>query len=159
MTLRADIEIVGVDVLSREESLIPVQLFDGRHLSFETNAFDAVMMIDVLHHAADQEALLTEAARVARDALIIKDHIMAGSITRATLAFMDWVGNARHGVSLPYAYWTAEQWEREFTARSLRVVEFRPKLGLYPWPASLMFERRLHFIAKLEHAVRVSSGG
>lgn len=151
---RPDLRIRGVDVLIRPESHIPVEWFDGIRLPFRDREYDAVMMVDVLHHATDQAALLAETARVARRAVVIKDHVVSGLLARPTLAFMDWVGNARHGVALPYSYWTEEQWQRSFARLGLRTTARRDSLGLYPWPASLVFGRGLHFVAVLEPAIR-----
>lgn len=150
--LRPDVSIRGVDVLVRPETHIPVDAFDGTTLPCADGAHDAVMLVDVLHHASDQARLLSECARAARRAVLIKDHVLHGVLARRTLAFMDWVGNARHGVALPYAYWTEQEWQAGLRAAGLRVQERRNRLGLYPWPASLVFERGLHFIALLEHA-------
>jgi SAM-dependent methyltransferase len=151
MELRPDLRIEGVDVLARPTSHIPVTLFDGVTLPFATGEFDAVMMVDVLHHAARQDELLAETARVAKRALVIKDHVLTGVLAQPTLAFMDWVGNARHGVALPYNYWSEQRWRGAWSALGLRVATRRDALGLYPWPASLAFERGLHFIVVLEH--------
>jgi SAM-dependent methyltransferase len=153
-TVRPDLRMLGVDVLVRPDAQIPVRRFDGVQLPFADGGFDVVMMIDVLHHATDQDALLRESVRVAKRAIVIKDHTADGLFAHATLRLMDWVGNARHGVALPYAYWTAEQWKRSFAALELRVVDMRDDLGLYPWPASAVFERKLHFMAVLEPARR-----
>ena len=147
---RSDLRMLGVDVLVRPRTHIPVRQFDGILLPFADGAFDTVMMVDVLHHADDQEALLTEVVRVAKRAVVIKDHTADGFLANSTLRFMDWVGNARHGVSLPYAYWSGERWHGQFRNHHLRVSTMRKDLGLYPWPASLLFERNLHFIAVLE---------
>jgi SAM-dependent methyltransferase len=152
MERRPDLRIQGVDVLVRRETFIPVREFDGTTLPLPDRSVDAVMLVDVVHHAADQSALMREVARVARGAVVIKDHFARGLFAHTTLRFMDWVGNARYGVSLPYAYWTPEQWDAAFRDASLRVVQRRERLGLYPWPASLVFERGLHFIAVLEPA-------
>jgi SAM-dependent methyltransferase len=147
---RPDLRISGVDVMVRPNALIPVRQFDGVRLPFADDAFDVVMMIDVLHHANDQSALLREVRRVAKRRVVIKDHYADGFLAWPTLRFMDWVGNARHGVALPYAYWRSERWHAELSAAGLRVADRRSRLGLYPWPASLVFERGLHFIAVLE---------
>lgn len=152
MDARPDVAITGVDVLARPTAHIPVKLFDGVVLPFSDAEFDVVMMIDVLHHATQQDALLRELARVARRRVMIKDHFVRGLLARPTLRFMDWVGNAHHGVALPYSYWTPDRWERAFANAGLRLVEQRARLGLYPWPASLAFERGLHFVAMLEPA-------
>ena len=152
LDLRPDVQIQGVDVLARPTSHIPVDLFDGVKLPYGDREFDVVMMVDVLHHAARQDQLLEEMVRVSKRLLVVKDHSLRGLLARRTLAFMDWVGNARHGVALPYSYWTPTQWDRAYSRLELRVVQHRERLGLYPWPASLVFERRLHFIAVLERS-------
>ena len=66
------------------------------------------------------------------------------------LRFMDWVGNARHGVVLPYNYWPARRWTETFASLGLVPVSMKTRLRLYPWPATWVFERKLHFLAKLE---------
>jgi SAM-dependent methyltransferase len=147
---RRDLKMFGVDVLVRPHTHIPVRQFDGVLLPFADNAFEIVMMVDVLHHADDQRALLAEVARVAQRAVVIKDHRADGFLAVPTLRFMDWVGNARHGVALPYAYWGSGQWASELKRVGLRVATERARLGLYAWPASMLFERGLHFIAVLE---------
>jgi SAM-dependent methyltransferase len=147
---RRDLRMYGVDVLVRPKTHIPVRQFDGVLLPFADDAFDAVMLVDVLHHADDQQALLREVARVARRSVVIKDHNADGFLAGPTLRLMDWVGNARHGVALPYSYWSSERWSKEFSEAGLRLASQRSRLGLYPWPASIVFERGLHFIAVLE---------
>lgn len=153
-SLRSDLRVRGVDVLVRPDALIRVEPFDGVHLPYADREFDVVMMIDVLHHASDQASLLRETARVAKRAVVIKDHVVSGRLARPTLSFMDWVGNARHGVALPYSYLTEAQWQESFARLGLRTAARRDRLGLYPWPASLLFERGLHFMAVLEPAAR-----
>ena len=150
MERRPDVSIRGVDVLARPHSHIPVEMFDGVRLPFPDRAFDAVMMVDVLHHASEQDALLAEMSRVTRGVVVIKDHLVDGLLAHPTLRFMDWLGNARHGVALPYAYWTRTRWQEAFDRARLRVTHWRGALHLYPWPASLVFDRRLHFVSVLE---------
>ncbi len=148
-TARPDISIHGVDVLVRPSAKISVQHFDGITLPFPDRSFDVVTFVDVLHHTDDPNVLLREAARVGRRAIVLKDHTMEGFCAYSTLRFMDWVGNARHGVVLPYNYWPEDRWRESFAALKLEVSEWRAALGLYPWPASILFERTLHFVALL----------
>jgi hypothetical protein len=107
------------------------------------------MFSDVLHHTAEPRELLCEASRVARNAVAIKDHLLSGMLAGPTLAFMDRVGNRRFGVALPYNYWTRAQWMAAFSELSLVPEVWDQKLELYPFPASLVFDRSLHFVAKL----------
>lgn len=147
---RPDVRLEGMDVLLRPQTFIPVTAFDGRQIPAGDHHFDVVMFVDVLHHTQDPMILLREAARVARRGLLIKDHCLNGWLAGPTLRFMDWVGNARHGVALPYLYWSWPQWQHAWAELKLRPAQCRRRLHLYPPPASWLFDRSLHFIAWLE---------
>jgi SAM-dependent methyltransferase len=149
---RPDVQVRGIDVLVREDTRIPVRPFDGSHFPEADGGVDTVMLVDVLHHTDDPAAVLREAARVASRAVVIKDHLSQGLFATPTLRLMDRVGNARHGVRLPYNYLTSAQWDDAFARAGLRVDAWVPRLGLYPAPASWLFERGLHFAARLVHA-------
>src|SRR5260221_7894126 len=107
---RPDLTLDGIDVLVRPHTHIPVRAFNGRRIDSPDNSYDAVLFVDVLHHTDDPAVLIREAARVARRCIILKDHTRDGFLAGPTLAFMDWVGNARHGVALPYNYWPRKRW-------------------------------------------------
>lgn len=147
---RPDIRVQGIDVLSRAQTHIPVALFDGLHFPFDSASFDVVLFSDVLHHTADPSVLLREAARVAAHYVLIKDHYREGFAAGARLRFMDWVGNARFGVALPYNYWTEAQWRVGWQDAGLKPERVVMKLGLYPKPADWIFGAKLHFIALLK---------
>ena len=147
--LRPDLTLEGIDVLVREGTHVPVRAFDGRHIESAEKSYDAVMFVDVLHHTDDPEILLTEAVRVARQCLIIKDHTRNGLLAGLTLRFMDWVGNARYGVALPYNYLSRLQWLAIARELGLMIAQWNDRLQLYPWWARWVFERKLHFIARM----------
>jgi SAM-dependent methyltransferase len=153
---RPDLRVEGIDVLVRADARIPVTAFDGSVLPFPDRSFDEVMFVDVLHHTEDPNVLLREAARVSRRGIVLKDHLLEGWLAGPVLRFMDEVGNARHGVALPHNYWPRRRWTEAFTALRLRERSWREDVGLYPWPADLVFGRSLHFIARLEVAGRGS---
>jgi SAM-dependent methyltransferase len=146
---RPDISIVGLDVLVREQTAIPVRPFDGQNIPYDPGSFDLTLFVDVLHHTTDPLVLLRESARVSRVGLLIKDHLREGRLAQPTLRVMDWMGNQRHGVALPYNYWSRAQWDGAIAALQLKVGAWEDRLGLYPWPAKLIFERSLHFISLL----------
>jgi len=147
--IRPDLTIRGIDVLVRPDAKIPVDWFDGVRLPCGDKTIDVVTFIDVLHHTDDPEALLTEAKRVARKAIVLKDHTLTGLGAYSTLRFMDWTGNAHHGIALPYNYWTEQRWREAFHRLRLHVADWRSDLELYPYPASLVFGRQLHFVASV----------
>lgn len=148
--LRPGLHMEGMDVLVRPQTAIPVREYDGTHFPYPDRAVDMVMLVDVLHHTQHPEKILAEAARVARVAVVVKDHTVVGPFARLTLRAMDWVGNAHHGVALPYNYWTKEEWERTFEDLGLEVSRWNAQLDLYAVPLRPVFERSLHFIGVLK---------
>lgn len=146
--IRPDIAIEGIDVLVRPDTAIPVREYDGTHIPFADNAFDTAIVVDVLHHTDDPEAVLGEIARTART-IIIKDHLRNGLAAGITLRFMDWVGNAAHGVRLPYNYLSRAEWLDIWSRLQLKTSAFTSRLALYPRPFSWLFDRNLHFVTIL----------
>lgn len=146
---RSDIRLEGVDVLAREGTAIPIRAFDGTTLPCEDGSFDAVMFVDVLHHTREPDVLLREACRVTRQVILIKDHTRNGLLAGSTLRLMDWVGNAHHGVALPYNYRTRAEWMDTLERVGLRIEFWDGRPRLYPRPGSWIFGRSLHFIARL----------
>jgi len=157
MGLRDDLAIEGVDVLIRPKTHIPVTRFDGGALPFEDKSFDYVTVVDVLHHTEAPAAVLAEACRVARKGIIIKDHLLDGWLAGPTLRLMDWVGNRGHDVVLPYNYLTRDAWAAAFSEAGCSVTTWDENLHLYPRPASMLFDRHLHFVALMKplHAAGV----
>jgi SAM-dependent methyltransferase len=151
--LSASIQIRGIEIAPRPNCRIECAAFDGRTVPHPSASFDISMLVDVLHHAPDAQGiaqLLSEAARVSRRYILVKDHLSESSLDFKTLQLMDWVGNRPHGVVLPYSYQSREQWNAHFAAAGLRVSDWNPTIRLYPFPLSAVFGRGLHFIALLE---------
>jgi len=155
------VEIEGIDVRVRPNACIPTREFDGSHIPYPNSSFDVVMFVDVLHHTIDPNELLDEAVRVLRPngIVAIKDHLLRGLLARPTLRFMDYIGNARHGVALPYNYWSGAQWNAAFRRVGLDVARWEQNLGLYPIPFNVIFGRSLHFIAALRKSAPLNQPG
>ena len=149
LDVRGDVDVSGVDVLVRSDAAIPVKSFDGRTIPHANRSFDTTLLIDVLHHSEDPEALLAEAARVSRTWVILTDHIVRGPLSSRLLRLMDDVGNRRFGVALRYDYWSEPRWHETFERLELRVETWIPKLALYPPPLDWVFGGSLHFVARL----------
>jgi SAM-dependent methyltransferase len=153
---RPDLTVTGIDVLPRAHTHIPVEIFDGSRIPFADESFDVVLFCDVLHHTPAPTTLLHEARRVARRSVLIKDHNRDGVAAGARLRFMDWVGNSRFGVALPYNYWTKSQWRDAWQEIGLQADQIITDLGLYLLPANWIFGAKLHFIARLTKCVPVA---
>jgi len=149
MDARPQLAIQGIDVLARPSCAIPMECYDGQQFPFDDNSVDVVLFMDVLHHTDDPFSLLQEAVRIARHAVVLKDHLCNSRIDERILAFMDWIGNRSHGVALPYNYWSADQWLDAWSRLGHEPDIVITRLGLYPWFARPVFEQGLHFIARV----------
>lgn len=154
MALRPDVRIAGIDVLVRPGTKIPVTGFSGGTIPHGDKSFDAVIFVDVLHHADDPQLLLNEARRVAGKMVLVKDHLAENALQHFLLKLMDWVGNRPHGVVLKYEYWSRAQWSGAFEKAGLTPAGLDLGLGIYLWPLSMIFGGSLQALYRL-----VPSGG
>lgn len=71
---RAGFQVDGLDISdnSFRETLRPI-IYDGVQMPIESNAYDTALLLTVLHHTTDPDAILQEAARVAKRVIIIED--------------------------------------------------------------------------------------
>jgi len=79
------VDPTGVDVKDFRQSEIPFQQFDGTSIPFPDNAFDRVVLSEVLHHSHDPMALIKECRRVARCSIIVFEDIPDGWLGKAIL--------------------------------------------------------------------------
>ncbi|MFY9949134.1 MAG: class I SAM-dependent methyltransferase, partial [Candidatus Sulfotelmatobacter sp.] len=149
---RTDLVITGIDVLPRSHTSIAVDMFDGSSIPFDDQSFDLVLFSDVLHHTSDPAILLREARRVSSQNVLIKDHNRNGLLAGPRLRLMDWVGNARFGVALPYNYWSERQWHEAWRIIGLKPEQTVTRIGLYPKPIDWLFGAKLHFITLLSRS-------
>ncbi len=121
-------------------------------LPWDTRAFDVVLLVDVLHHAEQPEALLCEALRVGARVLV-KDHFEYGWPSRTLLKLLDWLGNRAYGVPVPGRYFTPARFDA-LVALSGACARIDVGLDLYGhWPLiRLLVPPRLHFVARLDPA-------
>ena len=149
MGLVPGLKVTGVEYSPRSNCVIPCSGFDGKHLPFANGSFDGCMFIDVLHHSLEPLAILRDAARVCRRFIVIKDHLAENTVDHWTLRLMDWVGNRPHGVVLPYAYLSRQEWVGLYRDAGLVESDTNREIPIYPAPFSLIFGRGLHFVSVL----------
>jgi len=67
-------EVTALDIqnLSIVPDIKPI-IYDGKKLPFKNNSFDTALLLTVLHHTPDPEAILKEAKRVSKKIIIIED--------------------------------------------------------------------------------------
>jgi SAM-dependent methyltransferase len=149
MRVRPDLRVDGADVVVRPDARIPVTPWDGEELPFDDGAYDYVLLVDMLCRATDPAAVLAEAARVAAQGVVLKDHLREGRLAAPTLRFMHAARDRGRGTPGPEQFLTREEWEALFYRARLATVSNVDRLGLYPPPLNWMFDRQLHFVALL----------
>lgn len=144
--------VEGLERVRRGGEPITVHTYQGGAIPFQDNAYDVVIVADVLHHEQQPDRLLDECIRVARRLLIVKDHQVRGPLAHPRISLIDWAANAPHGVPCLYRYNTPDQWRRSWADRGLRVVDQASTINLYPPLVNLLFGRRLQYMAFVETA-------
>ncbi|PSR02804.1 MAG: hypothetical protein BRD47_02135 [Bacteroidetes bacterium QS_8_68_28] len=107
-------EVVLADVGDFNRTDLPQVVYDGCQLPFEDDAFDAVVLYFVLHHAEDPEAVLREAMRVAEGRVVVAESVYKGRVQRRLLRLLDRGANRlRCGKAVadgPLRFRRAEAW-------------------------------------------------
>lgn len=144
------VSVRGLERVARGSELIPVDAYDGETMPHEDDAFDIVIIADVLHHEEVPERLLAECRRVARRYVIIKDHLRNGFLGQQRISFMDWAANAPYGVPCLYRYYSPDEWTAIHAQHNFGVVEERHTMRVYPPFVNFVFGGRLHYFAVLD---------
>jgi SAM-dependent methyltransferase len=151
-TFRPETRVVGVETQRREltrPGFEPV-LYDGRRLPFNDRTFDVAIVTNVLHHADDQLAVLTEACRVTRKRVIVKDHLARHRLDRWKLAALDIAGNRRFGADTRGDYLDHIQWSAMFEQLPNATVTWYEGLSFRTGLLELAFANRLEVMFTLD---------
>jgi ubiquinone/menaquinone biosynthesis C-methylase UbiE len=124
-------EVVPVDVkdLSLFPDVRPV-IYDGKTLPFPGAAFDTSLLITMLHHTPDPEAMLREAMRVTKGRLVVMEDIYRNAVQRELTFLTDSLVNLEFE-GHPHTNKTDAGWQEVFARLGLRVThreEFRTLL-------------------------------
>ena len=143
------VTVRGVERVKRSGEAIEVDAYDGITLPYDDNHFDVTILADVLHHDEQPDRLLSEAARVSRRLVIIKDHKVDGPCAQQRISLMDWAANSPYGVPCLYRYPTLDGWHQQQDRLGLERVSEQVKMSLYPAPYRWVFTPRLQYLATL----------
>ncbi|MBK8258680.1 MAG: class I SAM-dependent methyltransferase [Polyangiaceae bacterium] len=145
-------KISGVEVQLRPNPAIFVAEYNGIHLPFDNNAFEVVVLADVLHHAPDPRAVLSESLRVASHAVLIKDHFQFGPLSSLILKIMDLTGNRSARVPSPGHYFSTESFNKLVTQCGGAVEKMHWPMRIHDWPIHLITRDEHQFTAKVVRA-------
>ncbi len=148
--------VAGVDIKVRPSVAVEVVAYDGLHLPFPDDAFEAVVISDVLHHCTDPGAVLRDALRVASKVVAIKDHFRFGWLSEKILLAMDVVGNAGPGVAVRGTYFDAREWAELVSTAGGRFTGLDWPLRIHDIPFRWITRDEVQFAARIERADRLA---
>jgi len=143
------VEVLGLEKIKREGTLIAVKSYDGDKIPYPNKSFDIVILADVLHHESNPHLLTDECTRVAKRSLIIKDHKIDGIFAQQRISLLDWVANEPHGIPCLYRYNTLREWRDFYKRHRLTVKDELCRMTLYPPVLDFFFGGRLQYFAVL----------
>jgi SAM-dependent methyltransferase len=149
MTARPGVVVEGLERAVRGSEPIKVHAYDGVSMPLGSGAYDVVIVADVLHHESDPDRLMRECARVAKRAVIVKDHQVKGLLAQQRISFMDWAANAPYGVPCLYRYNTPQEWDGFPAKFGLKVASEIRSMDVYPPIVNTIFGGSLHYLGVL----------
>src|SRR4030042_6446792 len=129
-------DVTPVDVADfHGPRLVKTTIYDGKTLPFQNNTFDTALLLMVLHHTLNPEMVFKEAARVAREVVIIETSY-TGPINRFFTVISDAIGNLRLD-AFWNSYKTDKDWKILFEKHGFRIKESQKfndrNLGVIPF--------------------------
>ncbi len=113
-------------------------LFDGRQVPFAALHFDVALLLTVLHHANDPDALLAEAVRVAKRVCVIED-TYSNRAQRALTVTTDSIVNFEFR-GHPHNNRSDSEWRTTFAHLRLRVRHSEN------WPVAALYRQSLYVL-------------
>ncbi len=133
MTRELDARVTMVDVAQYNQTDLPLTVCDSRALAFADNSFDYAVLSFVLHHCKEPKAILREALRVSRQAIVIENDVrgrLRGVITRV----VDSIQSPWYGSPPCYFTKTRDEWLEffgEFGVHHSLLNEFSLEFGFF----------------------------
>ena len=126
--------VASIDIEDRFLPSLDIETarYDGLTLPFADGSFDAVLLLNVLHHVpvAARAALLRECRRVTGGGPIyIKDHVSTGWLDDVRLTALDILGNVPFRGMLRARYLRARDWQ--VLAHDCGYAAGEPQSGAY----------------------------
>lgn len=109
--LGKDVTAVDVSDFHGPRLVTPI-IYDGKKLPFKDKSFDTALLLMVLHHTPDPAIVFSEAARVAKEIVLIET-TYTNSIDRFFTILSDGLGNLRLDASWT-SYKTDGNWKKFF---------------------------------------------
>lgn len=133
------IDAIDVTDTSYAASLSP-ELYDGEHMPYPNDAYDAALLLTVLHHTLEPDDILLQTARVARRIIILED-VYDGAWQRKYTKVADSITNLEF-FGHPHSNRSDAEWRQSFSRLNLKLVHAE----VHPFAA--FFKQALYVVEK-----------
>ncbi len=116
------LDVTPVDVADfHGPRLVQPVIYDGKKLPFPNHCFDTALLLAVLHHTPNPEIVFSEAARVAREIVLIETSFTS-LLNKFFTVLSDVLGNLRFDAFWS-SYKTDAEWKNFFDENGFQVAE------------------------------------
>lgn len=122
-----------VDVVDFNKTDLPLVLYDGATLPYDDSTFETTFLYFVLHHAEDQERVLSEAVRVTAGRVIVVESTYTSKTGHVVLRALDRAANRLRSSGLMAEseahlhFRTRAEWLQLFDHMGLRVADTKQR--------------------------------
>ncbi|VVC01714.1 Methyltransferase domain protein [uncultured archaeon] len=129
--LEKDVTLIDVQDYKLPEVVLPMNIFDGKTLSYKDGQFDSSMLLMVLHHADEPLKLLEEAIRVTSGKIYVMESIYFNKEHRQLATMLEWQFNRvfDNDEHWPCNFQTPSGWADTFSKYNLK-MEKSVNLGI-----------------------------
>ena len=145
-------KITAVDIYSANYRFKKIKYVNDKFFFKNNNKkFDAVVIVDVLHHMGIEDAhkILRKLSKYSKF-IIVKDHYEYGFFSRHLLRFVDFYANYAYGVVIPKIYYSEKTWINTIRLSKLKQLYFEKNFQQHDGLFNLILNKKHHFISVLK---------
>ncbi len=137
-------EPLVLDVVHPGYQKAPVVLYEGDRIPFPDQSFDVTILVTMLHHVPDPEALFKEVRRVTKRKVVVVEDLYHHAVGRFWTICRDRILNVEF-MGHPHQFRTDEGWRGFFKAAGFEVDFFK---CFYSWLAGLRILNGVYVLNK-----------
>jgi len=144
--------ITAVDIYSANYRFKKIRYVNDKFFFKKNNKkFDAIVIVDVLHHMGINNAhkILKKLSKYS-NFIIVKDHYEYGFFSRHLLRFVDFYANYAYGVKIPKKYFDKNSWIISCKKAKLRQIHHIPDFQQHDGLYNVILNKKHHFISLLK---------
>lgn len=139
-------ESLVLDVVTPGYQKAPVMLYDGSRIPFPDQSFDQTILMTMLHHVPDPEALLKEVWRVTKHKVVVVEDLYCHGLGRFWTICRDRILNVEF-TAHPHQFRKDDEWREFFKAAGFAVDFFK---SFYTWVAGCRILNGMYVLNKVK---------